>query len=237
MRPSAFFSVEKIEVFLAILTINIQFINKLSNQMSIQRCNYCVQRSRHASYTGFLNNLMFNDAEPEEVVSPSINIVTPPRTPERMVRADTMYTTPSTRNRTPVAPFPPVDSSTTQRALHFTPTILFPLNDEEMPTRTFRQLPDPVAQPFESDACSICMEALQPTDLFVTRCGHQFHGTCMLNHITSSNTNNHCPSCRGHILWISLFPFFSSQYLPSILFKHKMLTIKRIGYNPSFLFA
>jgi hypothetical protein len=25
--------------------------------------------------------------------------------------------------------------------------------------------------------------------------------------------------------------------LPSILFKHKMLTIKRIGYNPSFLFA
>jgi DNA-directed RNA polymerase subunit RPC12/RpoP len=36
--------------------------------------------------------------------------------------------------------------------------------------------------------------------LFVTRCGHQFHGTCMLNHITSSNTNNHCPSCRGHIL-------------------------------------
>ena len=199
MRPSAFFSVEKIEVSLAIITINIYYYNDLSNQMSIQRCSSCVQRSRQASYTGFLNNLMFNE-EPEEVVSHSINIVTPPRTPERMVRSDTMYTTPSTRNRTPVAPFPPVDSSTTQRALHFTPTILFPLNDEEMPTRTYRHLPEPVAQPFHADTCSICMEDLKPTDLFVTRCGHQFHGTCMLNHITSSNTNNHCPSCRGHIL-------------------------------------
>ena len=199
MRPSAFFSVKKIEVSLAIITINIYYYNDLSNQMSIQRCSSCVQRRRQASYTGFLNNLMFSE-EPEEVVSPSINLITPPRTPERMVRSDTMYTTPSTRNRTPVAPFPPVDSSTTQRALHFTPTILFPLNDDEMPTRTYRHLPEPVAQPFHADTCSICMEDLKPTDLFVTRCGHQFHGTCMLNHITSSNTNNHCPSCRGHIL-------------------------------------
>lgn len=202
--------------------------------MSIQRCSSCLQRNRQASYTGFLNRLILNDAEDD--TSPTINIVTPPRTPERMVRSEVVYT-PSTRNRTPVAPIQPVRRSTSQRAVHFTPTILFPLNDEEMPTRTFRQLPERVAQPFESEACSICMEDLNPTDLFVTRCGHQFHGTCMLNHITSSNTNNDCPSCRGHILWISLFPFFFSQYLPGILFKHKMLTIKRIGYNPSFLFA
>ena len=199
--------------------------------MSIQRCNTCVQRIR-LSYSSVLSHLLLN--VPEDDASHSINIVTPPHTPERMVRSDSMYITPSTRNRNPVAPFAPVDSSTTQRALHITPTILFPLNDEEMPTRTYRHSSEPVTQPFHAETCSICMEDLKPTDLFVTRCGHQFHGTCMLNHITSSNTNNDCPICRGHILWISLFCFFCSQYLPSILFKHKMLTIKRIGYNPSF---
>jgi len=234
LRHSAFFSVEKIEVSFSIITININYCTDLSNQMSIQRCSSCLQRSRQASYTGFLNNLMFNE-EPEEV-TPSVNHVTPPRSPERMVRSEVVYT-PSTRNRTPVAPLEPVRRSRTQNAVHFTSTILFPLSDEELSTRTYHHLPEPVAQPFHTETCSICMEDLKPTDLFVTRCGHQFHGTCMLNHITSSNTNNHCPSCRGHILWISLFPFFSSQYLPSILFKPKMLTIKRIGYNPSFLFA
>ena len=204
--------------------------------MSIQRCNSCLQRNRLASYAGFLNQLMLNDLPESEPETPSINLVTPPHSPERMVRSDVVYT-PSTRNRRPVAPLEPIRTSTSQLAHHFTPTVLFSLNDEELPTRTFRQLPEPVAQPFHTDTCSICMEDLNPTDLFVTRCGHQFHGTCMLNHITSSNTNNDCPSCRGHILWVSFFPLFSSQYLPSILLKHKMLTIKRIGYNPSFLFA
>ena len=201
MRPSAFFSVEKIEVSLAIITINIQlFINHFSNQMSIQRCNSRVQRSRHASYTGFLNQFILDD-EPDRM-TPSINLVAPPRTPERMVRSEIVYT-PSTRNRTPVTgvrTLEPIPSAVSQRALNITPTILFPMNDEEMPTRTCRQLAEPVAQPFHADTCSICMEDLKPTDLFVTRCGHQFHGTCMLNHITIRDTNNDCPTCRGHIL-------------------------------------
>jgi hypothetical protein len=170
--------------------------------MSIQLCNSCVQRSRRASYTGFLNHFILNE-EPDPI-SPSINIVTPPRTPERMVRSGTVYT-PSTRNRTPVVAQLERErererNSTPQHTLPITPTILFPLNDDEMPTRTYRNLPEPVAQPFHSDTCAICMEDLKPTDLFVTRCGHQFHGTCMLNHITSSNGNNDCPSCRGYIL-------------------------------------
>jgi hypothetical protein len=165
--------------------------------MSIQRCTSCVQRSRHASYSGYLNQIVLNrESEPE---SPIVNIVTPPRTPERMVRHDVVYT-PSTRNRTPVAPLAPVRNSTSQQAVHFTPTVLFPLNDEELPTRTHRHLPEAVAEPFQTGTCSICIDDLTPTDLFVTRCGHQFHGTCMLNHITSHNTNNDCPVCRQHIL-------------------------------------
>jgi len=164
--------------------------------MRIQRCNSRVRRSSHASYT----------SEPD-CMSPSINIVTPPRTPERMVRSEIVYT-PSTRNRTPVTgvrTLEPIHSAASQRALNITPTILFPTNDEDMPTRTYRQLAEPVAQPFHAETCSICMEDLKPTDLFVTRCGHQFHGTCMLNHITIRDTNNDCPTCRGHILWFSLF--------------------------------
>ena len=173
--------------------------------MRIQRCNSRVRRSSHASYTGFLNQFILDD-EPDRM-TPSINLVAPPRTPERMVRSEIVYT-PSTRNRTPVTgvrTLEPIPSAVSQRALNITPTILFPTNDEEMPTRTCRQLAEPVAQPFHADTCSICMEDLKPTDLFVTRCGHQFHGTCMLNHITIRDTNNDCPTCRGHILWFSLF--------------------------------
>ena len=171
--------------------------------MSIQRCNTCVQMSRR-SYSGFINLLIQSDQRDQhDHATPSINLVTPPRTPERMVRSDTMYITPSTRNRTPVTgirPLEPVNLATSQRALHFTPTTLFPMNDEEMSTRTYRPLAKQVEQPFHTDTCSICMEDLSATDLFITRCGHQFHGTCMLNHITIRNTNNDCPVCRGHVL-------------------------------------
>ena len=49
-------------------------------------------------------------------------------------------------------------------------------------------------QPFEATDCGICMEELKKTNKFVTRCGHQFCGCCMIRHM---RTQDFCPSCRG----------------------------------------
>lgn len=49
-------------------------------------------------------------------------------------------------------------------------------------------------QPFEATDCGICMEELKQTNKFVTRCGHQFCGCCMIRHM---RTQDFCPSCRG----------------------------------------
>lgn len=53
---------------------------------------------------------------------------------------------------------------------------------------------DCVDEPCQIDDCPICMEDLKQTDLFVTRCGHQFHGTCMIRHM---RLHDNCPMCRG----------------------------------------
>jgi len=55
-------------------------------------------------------------------------------------------------------------------------------------------LVDCVAQPCKADDCPICMEDFHSTDLFITRCGHQFHGTCMIKHM---KLHDNCPMCRG----------------------------------------
>ena len=53
---------------------------------------------------------------------------------------------------------------------------------------------DCVEKPCQTDDCPICMEDLKQTDLLVTRCGHQFHGTCMIRHM---RLHDNCPMCRG----------------------------------------
>lgn len=57
-----------------------------------------------------------------------------------------------------------------------------------------KKLPDCVQQPCSTDSCAICLDILSSVDLFVTRCGHQYHGTCMIQHIKK---NDNCPLCRG----------------------------------------
>ena len=51
-----------------------------------------------------------------------------------------------------------------------------------------------VESPCISTECPICMETLKQTDVFTTRCGHMYHGTCMIRHIKN---NDSCPMCRG----------------------------------------
>ena len=54
-----------------------------------------------------------------------------------------------------------------------------------------------VEVPFYKEDCPICMDVIKKTDSFTTRCGHMFHGTCMLQYMRS---NNNCPCCRGILL-------------------------------------
>jgi len=56
------------------------------------------------------------------------------------------------------------------------------------------KLVDCVLQPCSTDSCAICLDKLSSVDLLVTRCGHQFHGTCMIQHFKKKNN---CPLCRG----------------------------------------
>jgi len=84
------------------------------------------------------------------------------------------------------------------------PNILFPEWDSDDDTTMLDIQPIQVSystklaacveEPCKTDDCPICMEDLHKTDLFVTRCGHQFHGTCMIRHI---KLNDNCPMCRG----------------------------------------
>jgi len=57
-----------------------------------------------------------------------------------------------------------------------------------------QNLVDCVLQPCSTDSCAICLDKLSNVDLFVTRCGHQYHGTCMIQHIKKKDN---CPLCRG----------------------------------------
>jgi hypothetical protein len=54
-----------------------------------------------------------------------------------------------------------------------------------------------IPEPKEAIECPICMEELTPTDLFVTRCGHSYHGGCLMKHLTR---HDNCPCCRGVIV-------------------------------------
>jgi len=49
-------------------------------------------------------------------------------------------------------------------------------------------------EPYEATDCGICMEELKNTNKFITRCGHQFCGCCMITHM---RTQDFCPTCRG----------------------------------------
>ena len=49
-------------------------------------------------------------------------------------------------------------------------------------------------EPCSAKDCAICMENLTSVDLMITRCGHQFHSTCMITHL---KRQDNCPLCRG----------------------------------------
>ena len=50
--------------------------------------------------------------------------------------------------------------------------------------------------------CPICLRSIGDVDCYVTKCGHKFHGSCMLNWCEirrDSNKEEVCPLCRGQL--------------------------------------
>ncbi len=47
------------------------------------------------------------------------------------------------------------------------------------------------------DNCSICLEPLNNTEVYKTKCSHIFHAACMKNYVNSNQFNEvKCPNCR-----------------------------------------
>ena len=65
------------------------------------------------------------------------------------------------------------------------------------PNPVIKTLVQIVDTPCHIDECPICMQDLLSTDTFTTRCGHMFHGTCMLIH---TKLHDSCPLCRGVLI-------------------------------------
>jgi hypothetical protein len=68
------------------------------------------------------------------------------------------------------------------------------LPDLEPIKKNYPTLINCAEEPCKTEDCPICMEELKQTDILITRCGHQFHGTCMIRHM---RLHDNCPMCRG----------------------------------------
>ena len=48
-----------------------------------------------------------------------------------------------------------------------------------------------------SNVCTICCENIEENDVVKTKCGHEFHFSCLLKNMEKNNvTGNKCPICR-----------------------------------------
>lgn len=53
----------------------------------------------------------------------------------------------------------------------------------------------------EKEECAICLKPLEKHDFFVSKCGHKFHGSCMIAWTKSMQHNSdYCPICRRCLL-------------------------------------
>ena len=155
-----------------------------------------------------------------EIYSPIPHIISGYNTPTDITVSPTDITVSPTDHPslfTPLYPFPlPTQLFPDNRLL---PTQLFPDDDDihslqllpddlviaELGRATNIIHPNPVIKtlvqivdtPCHIDECPICMEDLLSTDTFTTRCGHMFHGTCMLIH---TKLHDSCPLCRGVLI-------------------------------------
>ena len=55
------------------------------------------------------------------------------------------------------------------------------------------------AEPFSGE-CSVCLETFsQRSELILTKCGHPFHPSCIVNSLLHSVSDSSCPLCRTQV--------------------------------------
>ena len=51
-----------------------------------------------------------------------------------------------------------------------------------------------------SNVCPICCENIEENDVVKTKCGHEFHFSCLLKNMEKNKaTGNKCPLCRKEL--------------------------------------
>jgi len=73
------------------------------------------------------------------------------------------------------------------------PTIPVPANVPEAPSNDEPESDDV----FEESSCPICMEPLTNRNKLVSKCGHQFHASCIMTWLSGPRSAcSNCPTCR-----------------------------------------
>ena len=72
----------------------------------------------------------------------------------------------------------------------------------------------------QEEICPICLKYIGEVDCYVTKCGHKFHGSCMLNWCEirrDADKEEVCPLCRGHLKTTINFPEITKKILHNFL--------------------
>ena len=72
----------------------------------------------------------------------------------------------------------------------------------------------------EKEVCPICLRSIGDVDCYVTKCGHKFHGSCMLKWCeTRRNTDKEevCPMCRSQLKNSINFPGVTKKLVHDFL--------------------
>ena len=70
------------------------------------------------------------------------------------------------------------------------------------------------------EGCPICLRPIGDVDCYVTKCGHKFHGSCMLNWCDirrDTDKEEVCPMCRGQLKKRIDFPEITKKILRNFL--------------------
>lgn len=70
------------------------------------------------------------------------------------------------------------------------------------------------------EVCPICLRSIGNTDCYVTKCGHKFHGSCMLNWCEirrDTDKEEVCPMCRGQLKNNINFPEITKKILHNFI--------------------
>lgn len=72
----------------------------------------------------------------------------------------------------------------------------------------------------EKEVCPVCLRSIGNVDCYVTKCGHKFHGSCMLKWCEirrDTDKEEACPMCRGQLKNSINFPGVTKKLVHDFL--------------------